>query len=111
MRTVNDSERFNQLIRPGVDGITTGNLAIIRALTRHGRGACAPSQNRHPEGLPDFQALPVAITFSSVYGGNDGTLTEVLWMFTLPRLAGRRNNPMGEARPACYIYCRGSALA
>ena len=32
--TVNDSERFNQLVRLGVDGITTGNLAILRALAR-----------------------------------------------------------------------------
>lgn len=32
--TVNDGERFNQLVRLGVDGITTGNLAILRALSR-----------------------------------------------------------------------------
>jgi glycerophosphoryl diester phosphodiesterase len=32
--TVNDSERFNELVRLGVDGITTGNLAILRALSR-----------------------------------------------------------------------------
>ena len=32
--TVNDSERFNQLVRLGADGITTGNLAILRALSR-----------------------------------------------------------------------------
>jgi hypothetical protein len=32
--TVNDSERFNHLVRLGVDGITTGNLAILRALSR-----------------------------------------------------------------------------
>jgi glycerophosphoryl diester phosphodiesterase len=32
--TVNDSERFNQLVRLGVDGITTDNLAILRALSR-----------------------------------------------------------------------------
>jgi glycerophosphoryl diester phosphodiesterase len=32
--TVNDSERFNQLVRLGVDGITTANLAILRALSR-----------------------------------------------------------------------------
>jgi glycerophosphoryl diester phosphodiesterase len=30
--TVNDSERFNQLVRLGVYGITTANLAILRAL-------------------------------------------------------------------------------
>src|SRR5215475_10582328 len=30
--TVNDSERFNQLVRLGVDGITTANLAILQAL-------------------------------------------------------------------------------
>ena len=30
--TVNDSQRFNQLVRLGVDGITTANLAILRAL-------------------------------------------------------------------------------
>jgi Glycerophosphoryl diester phosphodiesterase family len=30
--TVNDSQRFNQLVRLGVDGVTTGNLAILRAL-------------------------------------------------------------------------------
>ena len=30
--TVNDSQRFNQLIRLGVDGITTDNLAILQAL-------------------------------------------------------------------------------
>ena len=30
--TVNESERFNQLVRLGVDGITTANLAILRAL-------------------------------------------------------------------------------
>jgi glycerophosphoryl diester phosphodiesterase len=32
--TVNDSQRFNQLVRLGVDGITTGNLAILQALSR-----------------------------------------------------------------------------
>jgi glycerophosphoryl diester phosphodiesterase len=32
--TVNDSARLNQLVRLGVDGITTGNLAILRALSR-----------------------------------------------------------------------------
>ena len=32
--TVNDSERFNQLVRLGVDGITTDNLVILRALSR-----------------------------------------------------------------------------
>ena len=32
--TVNDSERFNQLVRLGVDGITTDNLAILQALSR-----------------------------------------------------------------------------
>ena len=32
--TVNDSYRFNQLVRLGVNGITTGNLAILRALSR-----------------------------------------------------------------------------
>jgi glycerophosphoryl diester phosphodiesterase len=31
--TVNDSDRFNQLVRLGVDAITTGNLAILRALS------------------------------------------------------------------------------
>jgi glycerophosphoryl diester phosphodiesterase len=30
--TVNDSQRLNQLVRLGVDGITTANLAILRAL-------------------------------------------------------------------------------
>jgi hypothetical protein len=30
--TVNDSQRFNQLVRLGVDGITTDNLAILKAL-------------------------------------------------------------------------------
>lgn len=30
--TVNEGERFNQLVRLGVDGITTANLAILRAL-------------------------------------------------------------------------------
>jgi glycerophosphoryl diester phosphodiesterase len=28
--TINDSQRFNQLIRLGVDGITTANLAVLR---------------------------------------------------------------------------------
>ena len=32
--TVNDSENFNQLVLLGVDGITTNNLAILRALGR-----------------------------------------------------------------------------
>src|SRR5262249_21371208 len=32
--TVNQSERFNQLVRLGVDGITTSNLAILQALSR-----------------------------------------------------------------------------
>jgi glycerophosphoryl diester phosphodiesterase len=32
--TVNDSERFNQLVRLGVGGITTANLAILRALEK-----------------------------------------------------------------------------
>jgi glycerophosphoryl diester phosphodiesterase len=32
--TVNGSERFNQLVRLRVDGITTGNLAILQALSR-----------------------------------------------------------------------------
>ena len=31
--TVNDSQRLNQLVRLGVDGITTANLAILRALS------------------------------------------------------------------------------
>jgi glycerophosphoryl diester phosphodiesterase len=31
--TVNDSERLNQLVRLGVDGITTANLAILRTLS------------------------------------------------------------------------------
>jgi hypothetical protein len=39
-----------------------------------------------------FQALRVAITCSSVYGGNDRALTEIIWMFTLPRPARRRNS-------------------
>lgn len=30
--TVNDSQRFNQLVRLRVDGVTTANLAILRAL-------------------------------------------------------------------------------
>ena len=30
--TVNDSQRLNQLVRLGVDGITTANLAILQAL-------------------------------------------------------------------------------
>lgn len=30
--TVNDSQRLNELVRLGVDGITTANLAILRAL-------------------------------------------------------------------------------
>ena len=30
--TVNDGQRASQLIRLGVDGITTANLAILRAL-------------------------------------------------------------------------------
>jgi glycerophosphoryl diester phosphodiesterase len=30
--TVNESQRFNELVRLGVDGITTANLAILRAL-------------------------------------------------------------------------------
>lgn len=30
--TVNDGQRFNQLVRLGVDGITTANLAILRAV-------------------------------------------------------------------------------
>ena len=30
--TVNDSQRLNQLVRLHVDGITTANLAILRAL-------------------------------------------------------------------------------
>ena len=32
--TLNDSQRFNQLVRLGVDGITTANLAILRALEK-----------------------------------------------------------------------------
>ena len=32
--TVNDSQRFNQLVRLGVDGITTAFLAILRALEK-----------------------------------------------------------------------------
>jgi glycerophosphoryl diester phosphodiesterase len=32
--TVNDGERLNQLLHLGVDGITTGNLAILQALAR-----------------------------------------------------------------------------
>ena len=31
--TVNDAERLSQLLRSGVDGITTANLAILRALS------------------------------------------------------------------------------
>jgi glycerophosphoryl diester phosphodiesterase len=30
--TVNDGQRFNQLVRLGVDGITTANLAILQAV-------------------------------------------------------------------------------
>jgi glycerophosphoryl diester phosphodiesterase len=30
--TVNDSQRLNELVRLGVDGITTANLAILQAL-------------------------------------------------------------------------------
>jgi glycerophosphoryl diester phosphodiesterase len=30
--TVNDGQRLSQLVRLGVDGITTANLAILRAL-------------------------------------------------------------------------------
>jgi glycerophosphoryl diester phosphodiesterase len=30
--TVNDGQRMNELVRLGVDGITTANLAILRAL-------------------------------------------------------------------------------
>ncbi len=30
--TVNDGQRFNELVRLGVNGITTANLAILRAL-------------------------------------------------------------------------------
>jgi glycerophosphoryl diester phosphodiesterase len=30
--TVNDGRRLNELVRLGVDGITTANLAILRAL-------------------------------------------------------------------------------
>ncbi|MDR0346745.1 MAG: glycerophosphodiester phosphodiesterase [Nocardiopsaceae bacterium] len=38
--TVNNGERFNELVRLGVDGITTDNLAILRALSqRHDRSA------------------------------------------------------------------------
>lgn len=32
--TVSDGQRFNQLVRLGVDGITTGNLAILKALSK-----------------------------------------------------------------------------
>ena len=32
--TVSDGARFNQLVRLGVDGITTGNLAILKALSK-----------------------------------------------------------------------------
>jgi hypothetical protein len=32
--TVNDGDRLNQLLRLGVDGITTANLAVLRALSR-----------------------------------------------------------------------------
>jgi len=46
--TVNDSDNFNQLVRLGVDGITTDNLAILRALGRptltHLSGKTAKSQ-------------------------------------------------------------------
>jgi len=37
-------------------------------------------------------------TLSSVYGGNDATLTEVLWIFTLPRPARQRDNPGAASR-------------
>jgi glycerophosphoryl diester phosphodiesterase len=30
--TVNYSQRFNELVRLGVDGITTANLAILKAV-------------------------------------------------------------------------------
>jgi glycerophosphoryl diester phosphodiesterase len=30
--TVNDGQRFNELIRLGIDGVTTANLAILQAL-------------------------------------------------------------------------------
>jgi len=41
--TVNDSERFNLLVRLGVDGITTDNLAILRTL---GRPAATPLERQ-----------------------------------------------------------------
>jgi glycerophosphoryl diester phosphodiesterase len=49
--TVNDSETFNQMVRLGVDGITTDNLAILQALRRStpthpGDGATAPGTRR-----------------------------------------------------------------
>jgi glycerophosphoryl diester phosphodiesterase len=31
--TINDSVRLNQLLRMGIDGVTTANLAILRALS------------------------------------------------------------------------------
>ena len=50
--TVNDSEGFNRLVRLGVDGITTDNLAILQAL---GRPASTPLE-RHVQG-GDFRAF------------------------------------------------------
>jgi glycerophosphoryl diester phosphodiesterase len=42
--TVNDSERFNQLVRLGVDGITTDNLAILRPWGKSPRSWVKPSR-------------------------------------------------------------------
>jgi len=34
--TVNDGQRLNELIRLGIDGVTTANLAILQALAMAG---------------------------------------------------------------------------
>ena len=44
--TVNDSQRLNELVRLGVHGITTANLAILRAFKSERPSPTAPRRSR-----------------------------------------------------------------
>jgi hypothetical protein len=65
--TVNDLERVNELVRLGVDGITTDNLAILRLLGSQHRGEhpldrLGRSRSASPPGSVPDAATPVALT-------------------------------------------------
>jgi hypothetical protein len=66
--TVNDLERVNELVRLGVDGITTDNLAIMQLLGGRQRGN-HPLDRLRPMPPPDTEPIPVP--------GEEGVLAAV----------------------------------